>query len=238
MGAGIVAYRDYLAYVSLGPHGLPDTFWGWHKQLRMSLKSRKDTTVPAPYDLDSAAGPHDRERFLPKTAAEGLSWRPGNKAPQVPGFVAPQRQTTDIASDKTKKAMLGFLDALVASNADALQTQTSILEGPVPAMGIKDYKSMSEASKPKALALTRGEICHIHPPDGSTHLVLSLADQQRVIELGWGRRHRLSGGGFLPWNFTFIYAPRNEEEIAVWERIVIASAKFCCAGIAEIQTPA
>lgn len=237
LGAGIVAYRDYRAYVSMGPNGLPDTFWGWQTQLRMSLGARKDTTVPAPYDLDSVAGPHDKENFLPKTAAEGLSWRPGSNPPHVPGFVAPQRQTTELASDKTKKAMLGFLDALVAVNSGALQTQTSVLEGPVPAMGLKHYKSMTEASKPKVLVITRGEMCHIHPPDGSTHLHLSLADQKSVIELGWGRRHRLSGGGLLPWNYTLIYAPRNEEEIAVWKSIVMAATRFCCADIAEIQTP-
>ncbi|ROV95212.1 hypothetical protein VMCG_08548 [Cytospora schulzeri] len=236
LGTSIIAYLDYRAYVALGPHGLPDTFWGWHKQLRMSLKSRKDTTIPAPYDLDSVAGPHDREIFLPKTAAEGLSWRPGNKAPHVPGFVAPQRQTDDIASGRTKKAMFGYLDALVAANPGALQTQTSVLEGPVPAVRMKGFESMPEASRPQVLARTRGEMCHIHPPDGSTHLLLSLADQKSVIELGWGRRHRLSGGGMLPWNYTFIYAPRNEEEMAVWKRVVVAGARFCCADVAEIQS--
>lgn len=238
LGAGIIAYLDYRAYVALGPHGLPNTFWGWHKQLLMCLKSRKDTTIPAPYDLGSVAGPHDREMFLPKTAAGGLSWRLGNKAPHVPGFVAPQRQTTDVASGKTKKAMFSYLDALVVANLGALQTQTSVLEGPVPAMGMKDFQSMPEASRPQVLTHTRGEMCHIHPPDGSTHLLLSLADQKKVIELGWGRRHRLSGGGLLPWNYTFIYAPRDEEEMAAWRSIVVAGARFCCVDVAEIQVPA
>lgn len=204
----------------------------------MSLRSRKDTTIPAPYDLDSVAGPHDRETFLPKTAAHGLRWRPGNRPPHVPDFVAPQRQTTDTVSGETKKAMSGFLDALVAANPGALQTQTSVLEGPVPAMAMKVFQSMPETSRPGVLTCTRGEMCHIHPPDGTTHLVLSLADQKTVIGLGWGRRHRLSGGGLLPWNYTFIYAPRDEEEVAVWKRIAVAGARFCCADVAEIQVPA
>ncbi|KUI61516.1 hypothetical protein VP1G_08696 [Cytospora mali] len=237
LGASILGYLDYRSYVALGPHGLPDTFWGWYRQLCMSLKSRKDTTIPAPYDLDSVAGPHDRETFLPNTALEGLSWRPGNKPPHVPGFVAPQRQTTDIASGKTKKAMYGYLDALVAANPGALQTRTSVLEGPVPAMAMRNFQSMPEASRPEVMVHTRGEMCHIHPPDGSTHLLLSLADQKRVIELGWGRRHRLSGGGMLPWNYTFIYAPRNEEEMDTWKSIVVAGARFCCADVAEVQAP-
>lgn len=238
LGAGIFAYLDYRSYIALGPHGLPDTIWGWHKQLRMSLRSRKDTTIPAPYDLDSVAGPHDRETFLPKTAAEGLTCRPGNKPPHVPGFVAPQRQTTDMASTETKKVMSGFLDAMVTANPNALQTQTSVLEGPVPAMTFKNFESTPKGSRPGILTRTMGEMCHVHPPDGSTHLLLSLADQTRVIELGWGRRHRLSGGGMLPWNYTFIYAPRNEEEVTVWKSIVVSGARFCCADIFEIQAPA
>ncbi|KAI3398922.1 hypothetical protein diail_8245 [Diaporthe ilicicola] len=235
LGGAVIAYRDYRAYIALGPHGLPDTFWGWYTQLRMSLKARKDTTAPAPYDLDTVAGPHDKQSFLPKTAVGGLSWRPGNKAPQVPGFVAPQRQVSDVASSEIKTAMCAYLDALVAANDKALQVQTSLWEGPVPAMGMRDFEKMAQRDQPKAVQSTRGEMCHIHPPDGSTHLMMSLVDQRRVIELGWGRRHRLSGGGMLPWNYTFIYAPRNEEELAVWKSIVYAGATFCCAGFAQIR---
>lgn len=237
VGALAVAYLDYRSYVALGPHGLPDTFQGWLTQLKMVPKSRKDTTVPAPYHLDSVAGPHDKTSFLPKTHAGGLSWRPGSNPPRVVGFVAPQRQTTEQASVATKKAMYGYLDALVAVNSEALQTQTSVLEGPVPAMGMQGFAKMSDSEKPQVLRSTRGEMCHIHPPDGSTHLVMSLADQKRVIELGWGRRHRLSGGPMLPWNYTFIYAPRNEEEIESWKSIVTAAAKFCCADVCDIQAP-
>lgn len=244
-GTAIVAYHDYASYVALGPHGLPDTFQGWVTQLRMSRKARKDTTVPAPYDLDSVAGPHDRTSFLPASqshATGSLRWRRGgrnNKPPQVAGFVAPQRQTTQRASSATKKAMFGYLDALVAANPGWLQTQTSVLEGPVPAMGMKAGLIQEKGKDVEVLRATRGEMCHVHPPDGSTHLLLSLADQRRVIELGWGRRHRLSGGGILPWNYTFIYAPRNKEEMEVWKAIVVAGARFCCAGVTEdeIQAP-
>lgn len=236
LGAAAIIYHDYRSYIAMGPHGLPDTFQGWVKQLKMTLKARKDVTVPAPYDLSSVAGPHDRTSFLPKSQADGLSWRPGNR-PTIPGFAAPQRQLTEQASVATKKAMSAYLDALVAANPEALQSQTSVLEGPVPAMGMKDFAQMADESKPEVLKLTLGEMCHIHPPDGSTHLQLSLADQKRVIELGWGSRHRLSGGGILPWNYTFIYAPRNEGEMYTWKAIVSAATKFCCAGLADIKAP-
>lgn len=236
-GAAFIAYQDYRAYVALGPHGLPDNFWGWYRQLQMARISRKDTTVPAPYDFDLVAGAQDGTSFLPKTHSGALSWRPGNKAPQIPGFVAPQRQVTDQATAATKKAMYEYIDTLATANSEVLQIQTSVLEGPVPALGFKGFRNMADGDKPAILGKTRGEMCHIHPPDGSTHLILSLTDQKRVIELGWGRRHRLSGGGMLPWNYTFIYAPRDEDEMDVWKAIVIAAAGFCCANVAEIKGP-
>lgn len=237
LGAALIAYQDYRSYVALGPHGLPDTFWGWYRQLRMTRISRKDTTVPAPYDLDLIAGAHDGTSFLPQTHSEALSWRPGNKVPEVTGFVAPQRQVTDQATAATKQTMYGYLDTLAAANPEVLQIKTSVLEGPVPAMAMNGFADMADSSKPEVLKLTRGELCHIHPPDGSTHLIISLTDQKRVIEFGWGRRHRLSGGGMIPWNYTFIYAPRNEEEIEVWKGIVVAAARFCSADVAEIKAP-
>jgi hypothetical protein len=129
--------------------------------------------------------------------------------------------------------MFTYLDELVSKNSEILQTQTSILEGPVPALGVKNFASLP--NKPAIFKVTKGEMCHIHPPDGSTHLTLSLADQKRVIELGWGRRHRLSGA-ILPWNYTFIYAPRSDDEFVTWKSVVNASATFCCADIGEIKT--
>lgn len=237
VGAVLITYHDYRSYVALGPHGLPDTFWGWYRQLQMTRISRKDTTVPAPYDFNSVAGPNDGTSFLPKGHAAALSWRPGNKAPQIPGFVAPQRQVTEQASAATKKAMYRYLDALATANSEVLQIETSVLEGPVPAMAFKGFKAKTASDKPAVLRSTRGEMCHIHPPDGSTHLLMSLTDQKRVIELGWGRRHRLSGGPMLPWNYTFIYAPRDDDEMEVWKAIVVAGAAFCCAGVADIKAP-
>ncbi|KAF2638462.1 hypothetical protein P280DRAFT_456515 [Massarina eburnea CBS 473.64] len=228
----IIAYRDYLQYVSMGPHGLPDTFWGWYTQLKMTRKSRKDVTAPAPYEIELIGGPHDRTMYLPQNAKDVLKWRSG-KRPQIPNFVAPQRQTSDQASESMKKAMFGYLDEVVAANEQFLQTQTSVLEGPVPAMGMKGFAILLDSEKPELLRSTKGEMCHIHPPDGSTHMILSLADQKSVIELGWGRRHRLSGGGLLPWNYTLVYAPRDEGEFAVWKRIVGASVDFCVAVIGD-----
>lgn len=224
----IVAYRDYSAYVAMGPHGLPDTFWGWYKQLKMARRARKDTTVPAPYDLKTVAdahGPHATESFFKSP----LQPRRGTR-PTIPGFAAPQRQITATAEPEMKKRMYAYLDEFVGCNKTTLQSELSVLEGPVPAVQLKNG-----LDRPKFLNPTRGEMVHVHPPDGSTHMVLSLADSKDVIEKGWGQRHRLSGG-LLGWGYTLIYAPRNDEEFDIWKKIVAGAASYCCADIAEIRS--
>lgn len=224
----VVAYRDYSAYCALGDHGLPGNFKGWRTQLKMARHSRKDTTVPAPYDLATEAaiaGPHSTGVFL----SPGIPPRDGSR-PTVPGFAAPQRQVTDTASAAMKKKMYDHMEALSKANPALLQYELSVLEGPVPALQLK-----ADHERPVALAKTRGEIAHIHPPDGSTHLVLSLADSKDLIEKSWGQRHRLSGTR-LGWGYTLAYAPRNDDEFELWKRIVAAAARHACAGIGELQT--
>ncbi|KAJ4165360.1 hypothetical protein LMH87_006994 [Akanthomyces muscarius] len=228
----IVAYRDYSAYCALGDHGLPANFSGWCTQLKFTRNSRKDTTVPAPYDLAAAAaaaGPRSTESFL-LPAGGSLPPRDGAR-PRIPGFTAPQRQVTDTASPAMKARMYAHLEALTKANAKLLQYELSTLEGPVPALQL--HKDQA-AARPKHLHRTRGELAHIHPPDGSTHLVLSLADSRRIIETGWGQRHRLSGT-MLGWGYTLFYAPRNEDEFQLWKSVVAAAAKYACADLGQVQ---
>ncbi|MEH2179063.1 luciferase domain-containing protein [Nostoc sp.] len=62
----------------------------------------------------------------------------------------------------------------------------------------------------------RGEIAHIHPSDGSMHMIFSPSDAKAVIEAGWGERHPLAGVlPHMPDTYVFIYPPRCEEELAV-----------------------
>ncbi|UNI24939.1 hypothetical protein JDV02_010654 [Purpureocillium takamizusanense] len=231
----LVAYRDYRAYIALGPHGLPDTLWGWYTQLKLSRYARKDTTVPAPYDIEAEKeryGPHATESFLQDSSS--LRQLRRGVRPTIPGFVAPQRQLSALASPEMKEQMNDFLRALVAANPAVLQHELSVLEGLVPAVQLKSH--LGVAARPVFLKATKGEMIHVHPPDGSTHLTLSLADSRSVIEQGWGQRHRLSGG-LLGWGYTLVYAPRDEREFDVWKGLVWAAARYCCAGIQELKHP-
>lgn len=71
------------------------------------------------------------------------------------------------------------------------------------------------------------EFAHFHPaPDGSMHLGLPVEDARYVIEKGWGELHPVAKMGYLPTNFIMLYAPRNEEEILIAQKIIYRSYQF------------
>ncbi|KAL2161526.1 hypothetical protein VTH06DRAFT_8088 [Thermothelomyces fergusii] len=83
---------------------------------------------------------------------------------------------------------------------------------------------------PPFMGIARREIVHAHS-EGSSHMTLSLVDAAEAIAKGWGERHRLSGvTRMLPWGYTLLYAPRNDDEFEVWTRIVVAACRFVTGG--------
>ncbi|KAF7309053.1 hypothetical protein MKEN_01106900 [Mycena kentingensis (nom. inval.)] len=76
---------------------------------------------------------------------------------------------------------------------------------------------------------TKREVAHMHDyHDCTLHLALAAQDGRQVLEKGWGQRHPLAGPGMPgpPTEWTFIYAPRDEEEVKVVETIVEASIAY------------
>lgn len=65
------------------------------------------------------------------------------------------------------------------------------------------------------------EIAHVHPQDRSLHVWLSEADAKAVVEKGWGERFVVK---FAPLGYIMVYAPRNEDEVKLVEKIVKAGA--------------
>lgn len=114
---------------------------------------------------------------------------------------------------------------------------------------------------PRILAGTKGEFAHIHlqpyafaspapvinavdyvstpgPAPQSLHLTLSPADAMLAIEKGWAVRHSASGMLGMPQTYVLIYAPRDEEELGIVEKLCDASVGFILGEInCEIQPP-
>jgi hypothetical protein len=47
-----------------------------------------------------------------------------------------------------------------------------------------------------------------------------------VLSAGWGERHALAGLARLPLTYLMVYAPRDDNEVAVIERLLDASVSY------------
>lgn len=61
------------------------------------------------------------------------------------------------------------------------------------------------------------------------HDTLSCGDANEVISKGWDERHRLAGT-YLNLGYTFIYAPRDVEEVEIMGKVFRAGIAFMSGG--------
>lgn len=220
------AARSYRKWLALGRSGIPYNIFGWATQALLQLIARHDVRDPAPFaraSLQPKYGPQGRVGFIDASASSSpLPERKGSR-PDVPGYVAPQRQISEQGSAEMQANMRRFLQEIASTNSATVVLKSSGLEGRgTPALFLAENITLSPLLKQ-----TWGEAVHIHP-ESSSHVVLSLADAEDAVRKGWAERHPLSGV-ILPWTYVMIYAPRDEEEFAVWKRFIKASLGFFAA---------
>jgi hypothetical protein len=84
-----------------------------------------------------------------------------------------------------------------------------------------------EPAGPAEAFLIEREFAHLHPaPDHSLHAMLPLETAEEAIEAGWAEPHPVALRGLIPRTAVMIYAPRDEAELDVVERLVRASHAF------------
>jgi hypothetical protein len=82
------------------------------------------------------------------------------------------------------------------------------------------------AGPPEAFLIDR-EFAHIHPdPDHSLHAMLPTETVTEAVYAGWAEPHPVALRGLIPRNAVMLYAPRDDEELDVIERLVRASHAF------------
>jgi hypothetical protein len=82
------------------------------------------------------------------------------------------------------------------------------------------------AGPPEAFLIGR-EFAHLHPtPDHSAHAMLPLDVANEAIEAGWAEPHPVARMGLIPPNAVMVYAPRDDDELDVVERLIRASHAF------------
>jgi Family of unknown function (DUF5519) len=89
------------------------------------------------------------------------------------------------------------------------------------------------AGGPRVAFIDANEFCHIlPPPEGTIHLTLPAAERAFAIECGWAEEHPIARTGALSPNLVTLYAPRDEGELAVAQRLIESSWQFA-RGFAE-----
>jgi len=79
---------------------------------------------------------------------------------------------------------------------------------------------------PEAFLIDR-EFAHLHPaPDHSLHAMLPTETATEAIAAGWAEPHPVALRGLIPPTAVMLYAPRDEGELDVIERLLRASHAF------------
>ncbi|KAI9840883.1 MAG: hypothetical protein M1838_003870 [Thelocarpon superellum] len=203
-------YKDYTAFLSLGPGGTPCTLPGYLRVTVLRVFALRNRYEAPPVT----------KTLCPQTGllCTSLYRLPSRASPRpIVAGIAPQRQMTQRGSRASYLALDTHIKALARRYPAALQLGTSCFEKHGTGLFL-----MSPLNR-----TCQGEICHAHPSDGSLHMTLHPQDIQWVLERGWGERHPLAKGGwlanFVPLGFVMIYAPRDQTELDVVMAIISAA---------------
>jgi len=176
------AYFDYRAWHNLGAGGVPHNVVGWAL-----------ITAARPLKID----PHDITGFeqgigrgTDIVTLNDLPRRTGGR-PEIALHPIPHRQLTQTGASTTLTVLQSAVDELVQRNKELLEFRTSRFETHNAAVWLRD------PAKGNPDTLSGGEIAHVHPSDGSIHVILSPSDAKTVMEAGWGELHLISGYGPL-----------------------------------------
>lgn len=92
-----------------------------------------------------------------------------------------------------------------------------------------------------SLALGQGEafimgreFAHVRA-EGSVHTALAPEWAEPLLRQGWGQVHPLALYGLIQPQSLVFYAPRDEDELGVIERILIAAYSYACGRYVEID---
>lgn len=212
--AGVAwAIGDYRAWRALGPGGLPPTWSGWLRTTRWRL-AKGDALSLAPFAA-RRDGPMD------VVSLADLSMRTGSR-PRVAPHPVPHRQITQHSPRSIRPALDAVFAAKVSADPGRLRLATSHFEKNVPAVMLQPAVRHHRDARAAC-----GEVGHVHPSDGSMHMILSASDAATVIERGWGERHGLAGSHLdLPLTYMMIYAPRDQSELASISSILDAAITY------------
>lgn len=206
-----LAYRDYRNWLALGKGGLPSNLRGWLLVTRMRFQKKDPLEVKMYTPEIGSADDHSYLGDLP---------RRNGPRPDIAPWPIPHRQLNQFIATGMREKLDAAFDNAVSANAGLVHYKMSFFEKHSPAVTL----CHPECGHTHAIA-GQGETAHIHPGDGSMHMIFSVTDATKVIQSGWGERHPLSGAAMniLPNTYLYVYPPRDDAELEIVERLLAAS---------------
>ena len=124
---------------------------------------------------------------------------------------------------------------VLASLADLLFSLPGVREEP-SAISVPGARALwlepNDARGPREAFLVGREFAHLHPaPEGSLHAALPPSLVADAIAQGWAEVHPVARLGLIPGNVVMLYAPRDDEEVAVVLDLVRAARAFARGGV-------
>jgi len=189
--------QDYRAWRALGPGGLPANPIGWSATTALRVVGRDTLDVTG--DL----------------ATQADDWELPDRGPRpsMAPYPIPHRQLDQIPGTAVVEELVAAVDAV--GRDDGIRLARSRFERHHDAV-VVDAPSTPWARR------SHGEVAHVHPGQGSLHVVAAPADVATIVTAGWGERHPLAGrpGLRLPDSYLFLYAPRDPAELDTVLQIV------------------
>lgn len=214
LGAAAWVVKDYREWKALGKGGVPYNFYGWLMVTRFRFEAR-ETLGTAQYG-DRIGGADDSVRLPVLPARAG-------PRPRMGKHPVPHRQLDQKPDDPQARKLLDqVFDRFVESNGTYVRYAKSFFEKRNDAVTLVDLARSRPLSR-----LSQGEVAHIHPGDGSMHMIFSPSDAKQIIDKGWGERHPLCGvpRHNIADTYLMIYTPRDAAEVAVVKTLLRAAVE-------------
>ncbi|KAK9366784.1 hypothetical protein V1509DRAFT_216820 [Lipomyces kononenkoae] len=205
-----LGYRDYKAWLSLGPGGLPHNLVGY-----VTTSFLKLFAIKKPRDFASVLG--DSLQIGKYLSPDNIPYRQGDY-PIVAPWPVPNRVLNQTAPEEFKieahQTIYSVKDVVLANGKHLpLKVAKSFLEKHSDALFANEILAQFEAA-------------HEHPVDGSIHVNLHPSDARLLIERRWGELHPCAGKvKGIPAGFTLVYPPRNQLELDLVNQFIQASAQ-------------
>ncbi|KAK9242535.1 hypothetical protein V1506DRAFT_547183 [Lipomyces tetrasporus] len=206
-----LGYKDYQAWLSLGPGGLPYNLYGYFTTSLMKLFA-----IRHPRDFRSVPG--KSQEIAKYLSSDNLPYRKGDY-PVVAPWPVPNRVLNQVASEEFKAEVhqtLYSVKEIVLTNGKHLPMNVA--------------RSFAEKHHDALFAgeiRPQSEVAHQHPFDGSLHVNLHPSDARLLIERRWGELHPFAGKiKAVPAGFTLVYPPRDQLELKVVNECIQASVQY------------